>query len=400
MKKIPSDQKHTSETFIYVGARALERGAFYGVRSLLILYMIKGPLGLADFEAMKLYGWFVGCFLFVQLLGGLLGDLILGNKNAIILGGALQALGIFVLCVPSLNCLYAGMIVIALGMGLYSPNILANFGKLYLNKRQLLDGGFTLFYLAVNIGSFVGIAIVGMVGDPNYRVGFITAGIMMLVSTGIIATAKQPQMPKEIAFVASPNRRFTYTFLAIFTLGAFWAIYNYGGYGMYLVEDGIQNKMDVPMPLSSFSSTFAIITGLAAAVLWSVFYMRTWKKWGIGFAAGGIAFGILFFISDSTTPLTLPFYIIAVFVLSIAEILIAPALYSILTKNVNPKYLAIVIALSSIPSTVVNYISGNSEIMADGGYFSLLYCGLAMGYVALVVLIAGLFTKEPIAASV
>ena len=93
-------------------------------------------------EALVIYGWFAGSVVFSQILGALLGDLLIGNKKSIIIGGIIQSLGAFALCIPTTYGLYAGLFLIVLGNGFFTPNIISNYGKSYLNKTKLLDAGF------------------------------------------------------------------------------------------------------------------------------------------------------------------------------------------------------------------------------------------------------------------
>jgi len=156
MEKI-QNQKHNKETFYYCLSRMLERASYYGFRTLVVLYMTGEILKMENTEALGIYGWFTASLVFSQIIGAILGDLLIGNKKAVIIGAILQSLGAFGLCIPSTTGLYIGLFLVVLGGGLYTPNIISNFGKLYLNRTKLLDAGFTLFYFAVNIGAFVGV---------------------------------------------------------------------------------------------------------------------------------------------------------------------------------------------------------------------------------------------------
>ncbi len=85
-------------------------------------------------EALNIYGVFTASFIFSKVFGAILGDLVIGNKKAIIIGAIIQSIGAFSLCIPSINGLYIGLSLVVLGGGLNVPNIISNFGKLYLNK--------------------------------------------------------------------------------------------------------------------------------------------------------------------------------------------------------------------------------------------------------------------------
>lgn len=111
-------QSHTLSAFLYAISNGIERASYYGIRSLLILYMLGETLQMSNKEALTFYGWFTLSFYFSKVLGALLGDLLIGNKTAIIIGGFLQAIGCFLLCFNSMAFLYASVIFLVIGNGL------------------------------------------------------------------------------------------------------------------------------------------------------------------------------------------------------------------------------------------------------------------------------------------
>ena len=153
MEKIQG-QQHTITTFYYALSRMLERASYYGFRSIIVLYMIGETLKMESNEALKVYGWFTLALVITHIIGAVFGDLLVGNKKGILIGGVTQAIGAFSLCIPSTIGLYLGICLVVLGSGFFTPNIISNFGKSYLNKTKLLDSGFTIFYLAINLGAF------------------------------------------------------------------------------------------------------------------------------------------------------------------------------------------------------------------------------------------------------
>lgn len=225
MEKI-QNQKHTNETFYYAISRLLERASFYGFRSLLVLYMIGETLQMNSADALNIYGLLVGSLVFSQIIGALFGDLLIGNKKSIIIGGIIQAIGAFSLCIPSTNGLYVGLFFVILGSGFFTPNIISNFGKLYLNKTKLLGSGFTIFYLALNLGSFLGILLISFIGKTfGYEIGFITSGILILVSLIPILFITE-KTPNEIEKSEIPTSKRALTILiALIVVGLFWGMY-------------------------------------------------------------------------------------------------------------------------------------------------------------------------------
>ena len=116
------------EAFYYTFSKMLERASYYGFRSLLVFYLVEESLNLKNGEALTIYAWFTGSIIVSQIFGAVLGDLIIGNKKSIIVGGIIQAVGLFVLCASSITFFYLGLILVVLGSGFYTPNIFSNFG--------------------------------------------------------------------------------------------------------------------------------------------------------------------------------------------------------------------------------------------------------------------------------
>jgi len=92
MEKI-KNQTHSKETFLYAFSRTLERASYYGLRSLVVLYMVGGILKMENAEALSIYGWFTASIVFSKIIGAIIGDLVIGNKKAIIIGGIIQSIG-------------------------------------------------------------------------------------------------------------------------------------------------------------------------------------------------------------------------------------------------------------------------------------------------------------------
>ena len=113
MEKI-QNQKHTKETLYYSISRMLERASYYGFQALVVLYMVGETLKMENKEALTIYGWLTASLVFSHIVGALFGDLLIGNKKSIIIGGIIQAIGAISLCVPSITGLYLGLFLFLL----------------------------------------------------------------------------------------------------------------------------------------------------------------------------------------------------------------------------------------------------------------------------------------------
>ena len=248
MKRILSPS-HYKETFFYSLSQLLERASYYGLRSLLVIYMVSESLKMDRTEALYIYGWFVGLLVFSQVIGAILGDLIIGNKKSIIIGGVLQSIGAFIFCIPSTIGLYIGLFLVILGSGLYSPNMTSNFGKLYLSKTKLLDSGFTLLYLAANLGAFLGILLIGYSGEKyGWNIGFIISGTLMLFSIIPILISKEEISKEKLTSTLPIQRRIITVTIAFLMVALFWAIHDISNIRFSSLQIELSEISTLPIP--------------------------------------------------------------------------------------------------------------------------------------------------------
>jgi len=135
-----------------------ERFCYYGMRALLALYIAKqfymqeSP-DRAQELASGSYGGFTALVYALGIFGGAIADRLLGYRRSIVLGGLIMATGMFMLMVPDRFTFYMGLAVLIVGNGLFKPNISSLVGKLYKAGDPRRDGGFTIFYMGINIGA-------------------------------------------------------------------------------------------------------------------------------------------------------------------------------------------------------------------------------------------------------
>lgn len=389
MEKI-QNQKHTKETFYYSISRMLERASYYGLRALAILYMTGEILNMDSTKALNIYGWFTGSVLISILIGALLGDLVFGNRKTIIIGGLLQAFGAFTLCFPSETGLYIGLFLIGLGSGFYTPNIISNFGKSYLNKTKLLDSGFTIFYFAINLGSFLGIFLLGYLGEKyGYKIGFAIGGILMLISLVPIIKLKDKFEKETFTNELSISNRILKISITLLAIGLFWGIYEISNIrilDLQLEFGGISSLNISKSVWQSINSILVLPLSLIAIILWTYFYNSQFFKLILGFIFGVISFLILLTIPDVPTEKHTIIYLIAILFLGISEIHISPIVHSILTKYSNPKYLAILIGLSLIIAKLFIAFFG----LFNDRFFENPVLGLKFGIITLTIVCSGL----------
>ena len=162
-----------------------ERMSYYGMRALLILYMtaefLRGGLGMDDATAGAVYGLYTCAVYLMTLPGGWIADRLIGPQRAVLIGGCVIALGHFTLAIPDQRTFFAGLLLVVLGTALLKPNASTLVGRLYPGGGARRDAGFTLFYMGINLGAFIGPVVCGLLGERlNWHYGFAAAGVGML----------------------------------------------------------------------------------------------------------------------------------------------------------------------------------------------------------------------------
>ena len=162
-----------------------ERFSYYGMRAILILYMVDkvahGGLGFGDAKAGSIYGLYTSMVYLLCLGGGWIADRVTGQRRAVLIGGILIAAGEFCLVMPSGIFFYAGLVLLMLGTGLLKGNASTIVGQLYSKSDVRRDSGFSIFYMGINTGALIAPIFCGWVGERiSWRWGFGLAGIGML----------------------------------------------------------------------------------------------------------------------------------------------------------------------------------------------------------------------------
>ena len=166
-----------------------ERFTYYGIQSLLILFMVapaaSGGLGLDDKASSSIYGLYVGSTYLLGLLGGWIADRLAGAQRAVIAGGLLIAAGNTLLALGTTAIFFVGLLVIAMGVGLLKPNVSALVATLYPEGGARRDAGFSIFYMGINTGGFLGPMVVPLIATAfGWRFGFALTALGMLLGVG------------------------------------------------------------------------------------------------------------------------------------------------------------------------------------------------------------------------
>jgi POT family proton-dependent oligopeptide transporter len=190
------------------GTEMWERFSYYGMRALLVLYMVKhllqpetaetvvgydamssffgSVLGIVGVQPMasQIYGFYTGLVYLTPIFGGLIADRWLGRRRTIIIGAVLMAIGHFMMAFESM--FFIALLTLILGNGAFKPNISSQVGMLYSPEDQRRDRAYSIFYVGINIGGFFAPLVCGTLGETlGWHFGFGAAGIGMMIGLGI-----------------------------------------------------------------------------------------------------------------------------------------------------------------------------------------------------------------------
>ncbi|MBM3999918.1 MAG: peptide MFS transporter [Planctomycetes bacterium] len=179
---------HPTGLFTLFFAEMWERFSYYGMRALLVLYMIKGFLKYSDGDAYTVYGAYTALVYMTPFFGGMLADRLLGARRAVVFGGILMAMGHLLMTSEQPAAFYVALALIICGNGFFKPNISAIVGTLYEDERLRAkrDGGFTIFYMGINLGAAMSPLLCGYIGETyGWHYGFGLATIGMLTGLAV-----------------------------------------------------------------------------------------------------------------------------------------------------------------------------------------------------------------------
>lgn len=200
---------HPKGLWVLFGTEMWERFNFYGMRAILTLFLVNSLL-MKESDASLIYGGFLGLCYLTPMLGGFIADRFFGNRNCILLGGLMMAVGQFLLFTSASifgtnislanTFMWSALGIIIFGNGFFKPNISSMVGSLYPKQEKTkLDTAFTIFYMGINLGAFLGQTICPYLGDQvvdgvqnvhAFKWGFLAASIAMLIGTAVFYVLK------------------------------------------------------------------------------------------------------------------------------------------------------------------------------------------------------------------
>jgi POT family proton-dependent oligopeptide transporter len=393
-----------------------ERFSYYGMRAILMLYMVAKPedggLGFSYHDGGNLYGNYTMAVYIGAIPGGYVSDRYLGSRLAILIGGIIIALGHFTLAFRELPFFYAGLGLIVLGTGFLKPNMSTMVGKLYSKNDSRRDAGFSIYYMGINIGAGLSPLICGFLAqaepfkkwlksvglNPNdsWHWGFAAAGVGMTI--GLIHYVLQAKVLGNIGMRPSKKHK---TFLADqpgvadpveeptatdgpltktewLKLGAlailfcfnilFWAIYEQGGSSLNLFADKLTDCriFGVEFPSSWFQSVNAVFI-IIFAPLFSFLWIKLGKNepsspakfaWGLGLLAAAIAVMVPASMLAGHGKVSIFWLTLCYLLNTWAELCLSPVGLSTVTKLAPPKIAAMIMGCWFLSYSIGNRAAG------------------------------------------
>jgi len=392
---------HPKGLFLLFGTEMWERFGYYGMRALLVLYLVdmaqNGGFGWSNADALSLYGTFTMMVYVTPLIGGWLADNHIGQRKAIIIGGLIMAAGYFTLGFPKSlivgleqEVFYLGLVLICAGNGLFKPNISTMVGDLYEDGDHRRDGAFTIFYMGINVGGALGPLITGFVAaEMGWQNGFIVASIGMVFSVllqlalsnkylgdiGVQPSAKlslqQSQSATKEPLTKIEKDRIKVIFImSAFTI-MFWAGFEQAGGLMNLFANEFtdRNLMGFELPASWFQSLNSIFIVICAP-----FVAMIWVKMGdkeptspIKFAMALflLAVGFLFMVGavleqggDATVKTSMMWLIGAYFFHTLGELCLSPIGLSMVSKLAPLRLASLLMGIWFFFTAMANKVAG------------------------------------------
>jgi len=372
-----------------------ERFSFYGMRALLILYLVNA-LGWSTARAANLYGTYTGLVYFTPLIGGWLADRLLGTRRSLVIGAAVIALGHFTLAVPTMPAFYAGLALIVLGTGLFKPNVSTMVGQLYAEGDPRRDAGFTIFYMGINVGAFLGPIVCGYLAQTagfGWHWGFAAAGVGMLLGLLVYllfrerylhgigissarSAARRGEAPPAAA-AGDAQRVIALLIVALFVV-CFWAAYDQAGSSMNLFADKHTRLTLGGVTLRStwfqaVPALFVLIFAPVFAALWSRLRRRgqepsTPRKMAIGLLLLAAGFVVLAFgahQADAGVQVSALWLIGAYLLHVMGELCLSPVGLSYVTKVAPVRFASLLMGVWFLANAVADKIAGALAALMD-----------------------------------
>jgi len=413
-------KEHPKGLFLLFFVEMWERFSYYGMRALLVLYMVKA-LQFSTEKSGQIYGWYTGLVYLTPLMGGYIADRYLGQRKCILIGGILMALGHFAMAFPPLPFFYSALILLIIGNGFFKPNISTVVGTLYKKNDPRRDAGFTIFYMGINLGAFFSPLICGVLGEKiGWHYGFSAAGVGMVLGLAMYLWGQKALLGDKCMYPACSSRnkeaedrpltrtekqRIAVIFIMAFFTIFFWAAFEQAGSSLTLFADRETSRviplLNWEMPASFFQSINPLLIILFAP-LFSKLWIRLGEKklepstpvkfvWGLAL----LGVGFIVMIAAAATyqkygPVSMLWLFAAYFFHTMGELCLSPVGLSMVTKLSPPKFVSLMMGTWFLSSFAANFVggffAGNYDAMNHTTFY-MIPTGTALGAALLLILL-------------
>lgn len=413
---------HPPALYLLSATAAGERFSYYGMRALLMLYMIAGVSealpGMAFSKSTSglVYGTFNALCYGFPFFGGMIADRLLGKRRSATIGGILIALGLVVLSLDnSLLPFIAGLTLMAIGNGFFKPTVVTMIGDLYEQGDPRRDAAFTLYYQLFNGSVFFAPLLCGWIAvEYGYRAGFIVAGAAVIISM-LIYWTMAPKMLGNVgkavhqkvvgasksekqALTKEEKDRIAVIFTLFFFVTFFWTGFEQAGSSMTVFTEESINRtiggFTIPTPwFQSLNPLLVFGLGFAFSALWMKLARvgknpSTPVKMGIGMVFLGLGFivmlGAVGQLSTGSAKASMLWLLVAYLLHTFGELMLSPIGLSMVTKLAPAHMVSMFMGVWFLPTFIAHLLGG---VLAS--FIETLGPGLIFGGIAVFVIVLG-----------
>lgn len=377
---------HPKGLFLLFSIEMWERFSYYGMRALLVLYMVQ-QLAFSTEKASNIYGLYTGFVYLTPLLGGYIADRILGQRKCISIGAILMFIGLALLAIDNAFLFIPALTIMIVANGFFKSNISTIVGMLYGNDKQKQDSGFTIFYMGINLGAFFSPLVCGTIAHYiGFKYGFMAAGIGILIGYityklgensllgehGLkpVKTLDKTVESKENSLTSEECKRIYALFLLMIFSIFFWISFEQAGCSLTLFAEYSTNrqfgKFIIPTGyFQSLNPLFIITLAPLISILWNT--LNQYKKEPTSVdkfcislllisIAGFIMFAAAHFAQNS---LVSPLWLVVIYlIMTLAELCLSPIGLSLVTKLSPAKFASLLMGTWFLSSFIGNLSAG------------------------------------------
>jgi POT family proton-dependent oligopeptide transporter len=397
---------HPPGLFVLFFTEMWERFSYYGMRSLLVLYMVDhlflrpdvgqavlgfsfiqgvlesifGPLAIQPLSS-QIYGLYTAFVYLTPFFGGMLADRWMGQRKTVILGAVLMAIGHFLMAFETL--FFGGLLFLIMGNGAFKPNIATQVGGLYPEGDPRRDRAFTIFYMGVNLGAFLSPLVCGTLGQKvGWHYGFGAAGVGMVLGLCLylwgqkhlapdsLTVRKEEKLPSEPLTRDEWKRIGALVALCMLNI-VFWGVFEQQGNTMQLFADRHTNWefLGYTIPSTWFQSFNPMMIFIFAPLLNVVWAWQSRNKtepssvvkMDIGCCLLGLSFVVMIIAVQGLEPeqrRSVLWLLSTTFILTIGELYLSPIGLSLVTKVAPQRIVSMMMGVWFLSSFFGNYFSG------------------------------------------